>query len=102
LEISAHEWLYRSTILAFLRGSGVLAFGEMHGSRGRSDLIVSYAGIVYVIEFKVARDDDCDAKAEEALKQLNDNQYAAPYANAKKLGIAINDKTRQVGAWVEG
>jgi hypothetical protein len=102
MKISAQEWLYRSTILAFLRGCGVLAFGEMHGSRGRSDLIVSYAGTVYVIEFKVARDDDCDALAAEALKQLNNNRYAAPYANAKKLGIAIDDKERRVGAWVEG
>jgi hypothetical protein len=102
LEIPAHEWLYRSTILAFLRGCGVLAFGEMHGSRGRSDLIVSYAGTTYIIELKVARNNDSDAKAAEALSQLNGNQYAAPYANAKKLGIAIDDKARQVGAWVEG
>jgi hypothetical protein len=101
LEIPVHEWLYRSTILAFLRGCNVLAFGEMHGSKGRSDLIVSYAGATFVIEIKIARNDDCDALAAEALKQLNGKQYAAPYANAKKIGIAIDDKTRQVGAWVE-
>jgi len=29
------------------------------------------------------------------MKQINDNQYAAPYKNAKKVAIAINDKTRQ-------
>jgi hypothetical protein len=61
-----------------------------------------HKGVPWVIELKVTRNDDCDAKAEEALKQLNGNQYAAPYANAKKMGIAIDDKTRQVGAWVEG
>jgi len=101
-KIPAREWLYRSTILAFLQGCGVLAFGEMHGSRGRSDLIASYAGAVYIIEIKVAYNGDCDAKATEAMKQINDNKYAAPYANAKKLGIAIDDTTRQIGTWVEG
>jgi hypothetical protein len=74
----------------------------MHGSHGRSDLIASYAGSTYVIEIKVAYNDDSDALAAEALAQINGNQYAAPYANAKKLGIAIDDKTRQVGAWGEG
>ncbi|MDR3013372.1 MAG: AAA family ATPase, partial [Chitinispirillales bacterium] len=40
VEITTQEWLYRSTILAFLRGCGVLTFGEMHSSQGRSDLLV--------------------------------------------------------------
>ncbi|GBU21671.1 hypothetical protein R80B4_01571 [Fibrobacteres bacterium R8-0-B4] len=101
-KLHAGEWLYRSNILAFLRGCGVLTFGEMHGSKGRSDLLVSYAGRTWVIEIKVARNDDCAEKADEALKQINENQYAEPYKNAKKLGIAIDDKTRQVGGWVEG
>jgi hypothetical protein len=36
------------------------------------------------------------------MAQLIGNQYAEPYINAKKLGIAIDDKARQIGAWVEG
>jgi hypothetical protein len=102
MKITTQEWLYRSTILAFLHGCDVLAFGEMHGNKGRSDLIVSYAGTTFVIEIKVARNDDSDALATEALKQIKGKQYAGPYANAKKIGIAIDDKARQVGAWVEG
>jgi len=101
-KIPAGEWLYRSTILAFLRGCGVLTFGEMHNSKGRSDLLVSHAGNIYVIEIKVARNDDGKTKATEALKQIRDKQYDGPYKNARKLGIAIDDKTRQVGEWVEG
>jgi hypothetical protein len=102
LEIPVHEWLYRSTILAFVRGCNVLAFGEMHGNKGRSDLQIMHKGIPWVVEIKVARNNDCDALAAEALKQLSGKQYAGPYANAKKIGIAIDDKARQVGAWVEG
>jgi hypothetical protein len=102
LKLTTQEWLYRSTILAFLRGCGVLTFGEMHSSLGRSDLLISYAGNTWVIEIKVTRNDDCKAKAAEALKQISDKQYDGPYKNARKLGIAIDDNTRLVGEWVEG
>jgi hypothetical protein len=61
-----------------------------------------HKGIPWVVEIKVARNDDSDALAAEALKQISGKQYAGPYANAKKIGMAIDDKTRQVGAWVEG
>jgi hypothetical protein len=78
VEITTQEWLYRSTILAFFQGCGVLAFGEMHSNKGRSDLLVTHKGIPWVIEIKVARNDNCVAKAREAMKQINDNQYADP------------------------
>jgi hypothetical protein len=96
------EWLYRSTILAFLRGCGMLTFGEMHGNHGRSDLILAHRGNTWIIEIKVTADNDCVAQAQEALQQINDSQYAKPYTNAKKVGIAIDDNTRQIGEWVEG
>ncbi|MDR2578592.1 MAG: ATP-binding protein [Chitinispirillales bacterium] len=101
LKITAQEWLYRSTILAFLRGCGVLTFGEMHSNQGRSDLIVTCRGVTWVLEIKVAKNNDCAEQAQEAMKQINDNQYAAPYPNAKKVGIAIDDNTRQIGEWIE-
>jgi hypothetical protein len=100
-KMPAQEWLYRSTILAFLRGCGVLTFGEMHGSQGRSDLIVTCRGVTWIIEIKVAKDNDCEAQAQEAMKQINDRQYAEPHKNGKKVGIAIDDNTRQIGGWVE-
>jgi len=100
-KLPAREWLYRSSILTFMLGCGVLVFGEMHNNKGRSDLIATYGGGTYIIEIKVAYNNDCDAKAEEAMKQIDGNQYAAPYANAKKIGIAIDDTTRQIGKWVE-
>jgi len=100
--LPAQEWLYRSTILAFLRGCGVLTLSEIHANKGRPDLLLYHKGAAWVIEVKVAYNDDAKTKAAEALKQINDNQYADPYKNAKKLGIAINDKTRQIEEWAEG
>ncbi|MDR2577621.1 MAG: PD-(D/E)XK nuclease domain-containing protein [Chitinispirillales bacterium] len=101
VEITTQEWLYRSTILAFLRGCGVLTFGEMHGNQGRSDLIVTCRGVTWIIEIKIAKNNDCETRAQEAMKQINDRQYAEPYKNGKKVGIAIDDNTRQIGGWVE-
>jgi len=101
-KILADERLYRSTILAFLCGCGVDALGEVHNNKGRSGLLISYAGNTWVIEIRVTRNDDCAAKVADAMKQINDNRYAEPYKNAKKVALAIDDKTRQVGEWAEG
>jgi len=102
LDLTVQEWLYRSNILAFLRGCNVLTFGEMHGSKGRSDLLIMYNGVPWVVEIKIARNDDCAAVAAKAMEQINGNQYAAPYKNAKKMAIAIDDKARRIGEWIEG
>jgi hypothetical protein len=99
-KLTAQEWLYRSTILAFFRGCGVLAFGEMHGCQGRSDLLLIHRNMPWIIEIKVADNDDCAEKAQEAMTQINDRQYAAPYKNGKKIAITINGKTRQIGEWI--
>jgi hypothetical protein len=100
--LSAHEWLYRSTILAFLRGCGVLTLAEMHTNKGRSDLLVCHHGTAWVIEIKVAYDNDGKAKAQEAMEQINARQYADPFKTAKKVGIAIDDGARQIKDWAAG
>jgi hypothetical protein len=99
---TTQEWLYRSTILAFLRGCGVLTFGEMHSSQGRSDLLVIFNGIPWIIEIKITRNDDCAVKAQEAMAQINGRQYDGPYASAKKFAIAIDEGKREIGEWVAG
>ena len=98
--IPAQEWLYRSTIIAFLRGCGVLVFGELHGNIGRADLLVSHKGKAWIIEIKVAYNDDSVDKAKEAMTQIKEKQYADQFKNAKKVGIAIDDKLRQIKEWI--
>jgi hypothetical protein len=98
--IPAQEWLYRSTILAFLRGCGVLVFGELHSNKGRADLLVSHKGKAWIIEIKVAYNDDSAEKAKEAMTQINNKQYADQFKTAQKVGFAIDDKLRQIKEWV--
>jgi len=91
------EWIYRSSLLAFLRGCGVLVFAEMHTNLGRSDIVVVYCGKTWVIELKVAYKGECPAqKAEEALQQIIDKNYATPYPDAVCMGLAIDDAVRQI------
>jgi hypothetical protein len=96
-QMTAREWLYRSTILAFMRGCGVVVFPEIHNNAGRSDLIVFHNGAYWVMEIKVAYEgDDIEKTAAKALKQIVDKQYAVPYPGAVCVGLAIDDKERQI------
>jgi hypothetical protein len=94
---SVQEWLYRSTIFAFLRGCGVVVIAEMHTNLGRPDLVVSHKGHTYVIELKVAYEPkDIPAKLAEAVRQMKLKNYLAPYPGATGLAIVIDDTKRQI------
>jgi hypothetical protein len=93
----AQEWLYRSSILAFLRGCGVVIVAEMHTNLGRADLVVSHKGKTWVIEIKVAYAGESPVKkAEEAFRQIIDKNYAKPYPDAFCIGLAIDDSLKQI------
>jgi hypothetical protein len=97
LKIQVQEWLYRSTILAFLRGCGVATVAEMHTNLGRADLVLTHRGNVYVIELKVAyKPEEVKTKLAEAKSQIIDNNYAAPYSNVTSIALVIDDTKRQI------
>jgi len=97
---SVQEWLYRSTILAFLRGCGVVTVAEMHTNLGRADIVISHKGHIYILELKVAyQGEKPTAKADEALRQIIKKNYAMPYPSAKCIGMAIDDSKRQITAY---
>ena len=98
-EMKAQEWLYRSSILSFLQGCGVVVAAEMHTNRGRPDLVISYRNNVWVIEIKVAYEgQSAEQKAGEAYRQIIEKNYATPYLDAVCLGLAIDDTERQITA----
>ena len=100
-KIKPQEWLYRSTILAFLRGCGVVVIAEMHANLGRADLVVSHKGKTWIIEIKVACEGESPKeKAEEAIRQIMDKNYAKPYPDAICVGLAIDDSQRQITSYI--
>ncbi|MDR2622509.1 MAG: PD-(D/E)XK nuclease domain-containing protein, partial [Dysgonamonadaceae bacterium] len=94
---SAQEWLYRSTIFAFMRGCGLVVQAEMHTNKGRADLVLNYKGQRWIIEIKVAYEGESPAaKAKEACRQIFEKNYNKPYPHAICVGLAIDDNAKQI------
>ena len=70
---------------------------EQHTYTGRIDCVLETGKFVYIFEFKR------DAGADEALKQINEKHYDAPYAadsrKLYKIGVSFNSTTRQMDGW---
>ena len=73
---------------------------EKQNSKGRADIIVESDNDIYIFEFKL------DGSVEEALKQIEEQQYALPYLNdprsVHKIGVNISSATRTVDSWLLG
>jgi len=99
-KIQPQEWLYRSSILAFLHGCGIVVIPEIHTNLGRSDLMVKHKGRVFVLELKVAYEGQIPAqKLEEALGQIIEKNYAASDPETVCIAMVIDDKVRQITEW---
>jgi hypothetical protein len=65
--------------------------------RGRLDLLAETERFLYLMEFKL------DGSAEQAVAQIKEREYAAPYRNAEKtvylVGIGFSRETRNVADW---
>lgn len=88
-ENNLHNALY---ILLTLIGVSVET--EVHTSEGRIDLVVKTPKYIYIIELKF------DHSAEEAMAQIDEKQYALPYANDSRrlfrIGLNFSSKTRHL------
>ena len=70
---------------------------EIHSAKGRADCIVETDDYVYIFEFKR------DSSAKEALAQIEDREYAAPYSADKrklfKIGVNFSTEERNITEW---
>jgi hypothetical protein len=75
---------------------------EEHTSAGSADAVVITPDYVYIFEFKVAG----NGTADEALKQIEDKNYAGVYEIGNreiiKIGAVIDLTKRIVGEWKRG
>ena len=71
---------------------------EKQNSKGRADIIVESDNDIYIFEFIL------DGSAKEALKQIEEQQYALPYLNdgrtVHKIGVNISSLTRTADSWL--
>ena len=103
LKTTENEPDYSIILLTFLRGCGVVVFPEIHSNLGRSDLVIAHRGVAWVIEIKVARRGDrAILKAGEAFSQIEDRNYAKLYPKTVRIGLAVDNRSRQITEWKTG
>jgi hypothetical protein len=77
---------------------GQFTRAEMHSARGRADAVVETKDAIYVFEFKL------NGTAEEALRQINDKDYALSYEagdrKVVKVGAEFDKDIRNIGRWL--
>ena len=91
------EHYFQSIIFVVFTLLGKLAECEMHTYSGRIDCKVETKDYVYLFEFK--RDDTVEA----ALKQIEDKDYALPFAadsrKVVKIGVTFDSESRKLEGW---
>ena len=89
---------YQNVLFIVFRLAGLYTKVEYHTSRGRIDLVLQTDSYVYVMEFKL------DGSAEQALQQIEDKQYALPFAKDSRkvytIGVNFSSKTRNIDRWI--
>ena len=72
---------------------------EKQNSKGRADIFIESLHDIYIFEFKL------DGTADEALRQIEEKQYALPYLSdprrLHRIGVNISSRTRTVAEWKE-
>jgi len=99
-QMGPREWLYRSSLLSFVRGTGLSVDAEIHNRHGRADMVIRGYGKTLVVEIKIAATaGDAEAKLAEALTQIKERDYAAQFPGALTLAIVIDDEKRKIALW---
>ena len=92
------EHYFQSVLYLVFTLLGQFVQCEVHSSRGRADCIVETDDFVYIFEFKV------DKPAQEALQQIEDKGYAAPFAadsrQVFKIGVSFDSGQRNLAQWL--
>ena len=92
------ELHYQNVLFIVFRLAGLYTQVEYHTSRGRIDMVVQTSDYVYVMEFKL------DGSAEQALQQIEEKQYALPFAadsrKVFRIGVNFSSETRNIDRWI--
>lgn len=92
------ELYFQNAMYLVFKIMGFYTQVERPTSDGRIDAVIQTPDYIYIIECKL------DRTAEEALRQINDSDYAAPFAMDKrriyKIGVNFSSQTRGVEQWI--
>jgi hypothetical protein len=97
--VAGYEGYYASVFYSYFAASGFDVTVEDSSNRGRADMVVRFAGNVYLFEFKVVE----QATEGSALAQLRERGYADKYRASGEpihlIGVEFSKSTRNVTAF---
>ena len=89
---------YQNVLFIVFKLLGFYTRAEYRTSNGRIDMVVKTDRYIYVMEFKL------DGTAEEAIRQINEKGYAAPFASdgrtLYKIGVNFSNAIRGIERWI--
>jgi hypothetical protein len=92
------ELHYQNVLFIVYKLIGFYVKAEYHTSQGHIDLVLQTDKFIYLMEFKF------EGTAEEALRQINEKNYALPFASDSrklfKIGINFSNEMRNIERWV--
>ena len=92
------ELHYQNVLFIVFKLVGFYVKAEYHTSEGRIDLLLQTDKYIYIMEFKLK------GTAEEALQQIEDKQYALPFAQDSrklfKIGVNFSNQSRNIEKWI--
>ena len=98
--VRQQELHYSNVLYIVFKLMGFYTQVEYHTNKGRIDLVLQTPDYIYIMEFKL------NGTAEEALQQINEKDYAAPFAKdlrkLYKIGINFSSETRNIEKWLIG
>ncbi len=91
------ELYLQNSLYVFFKLLGFYVDVERHTSDGRMDMVVQTPSFIYLFEFKR------DQSAAAALQQIEDKQYAKPFAldsrQIFRIGINFSTELRRIDDW---
>jgi hypothetical protein len=94
------EHYFETIVFLLFTLMGQFVQAEVHSHKGRADAVVITEDSVYVFEFKIAGGES-GKTANDALKQIDEKDYMAPYrASGKrlvKIGATYDTAARELG-----
>lgn len=88
---------FQNIMFCIARMMGLQTQVERHSARGNADMVIQTEKYIYIMEFKV------NHSPQEALKQLEEQGYAKPFAmdsrTVIKVGIEFSTEKRNITDW---
>ena len=89
---------YQNVIYIITKLMGLYVQAEYRTSNGRIDILIGTNDYIYIIELKF------NATAQEAMEQIENKDYALPFATDGrqiiKIGANVSKETRNIEEWI--